>query len=280
MNLDGKALSTKAMLTEISNAKNELVYPDKFEMENSFDFRRAKIAQIYNLYQSKLVENNAMDFDDIIMYTVTLLENNKDVLDHYNSKFKYVHVDEYQDTNTAQFKLISLLAKGSGNLCVVGDDDQSIYAFRGCEYQEYTRIRKRNIRNTAVIKLEQNYRSTKNILNTANSVIAHNTSRKPKKLWTSNEEGFKTFLYLTDNESEEASLVATEIRRLEALGDINFKDAAILYRTNAQSRAIANVFRREAIPYKIVAGMSFYQRMEIKDTVAYLRLIKQSFRQC
>ncbi|MDD4494057.1 MAG: DNA helicase PcrA [Eubacteriales bacterium] len=272
MNLDDKLFPPKAMLSEISNAKNELIYPDKFERENSFDFRRAKIAQIYNLYQSKLIENNAMDFDDIIMYTVTLLENNKDVLDHYNRKFKYVHVDEYQDTNTAQFRLISLLAEGSGNLCVVGDDDQSIYAFRGANIRNILEFEKKNPK-TAVIKLEQNYRSTKNILNTANSVIAQNTLRRPKKLWTSNEEGFKTYLYLTDNETDEASLVATEIRRLEALGDINFKDAAILYRTNAQSRAIENVFRRENIPYKIVAGTSFYQRMEIKDTVAYLRLI-------
>ena len=272
LNLNEQMYPPKAIQVEISNAKNELIYPDQFEKENAFDFRRSKIAQIYKLYQSKLIQNNAMDFDDIIMYTVTLLSTHREVLDFYNRKFKYVHVDEYQDTNTAQFKLISLLAKGSGNLCVVGDDDQSIYAFRGANIKNILEFEK-TFPDTRVIKLEQNYRSTRNILDTANSVIARNVGRKPKKLWTENEQGCRTFACLADNEKEEARTVAREIMRLESLGEITYRDAAVLYRTNAQSRSIEEIFRQEGIPYKILAGHSFYERKEIKDTVAYLRLI-------
>lgn len=272
LNLNEQMYPPKAILDEISNAKNELVYPDQFEKENAFDFRRNKISQIYRLYQTRLVKNNAMDFDDIIMYAVTLLSKDQEILDYYNRKFKYIHVDEYQDTNTAQFKLISLLAKGSGNLCVVGDDDQSIYAFRGANIRNILEFEK-TFPNTKVIKLEQNYRSTKNILEAANSVIARNEGRKAKKLWTENEKGCRTLVCLVDNEKEEAKMVANEIMRLSNRGEINFRDAAVLYRTNAQSRSLEDMFRLEGIPYKILAGHSFYQRKEIKDTVAYLRLI-------
>lgn len=272
LNYDEKMYPPKYVQNEISNAKNELIDPAAFERMTGSDFRRLKIAEIYKLYQTKLIQNNAMDFDDIIAYAIRLLRENPPVLKYYNNKFRYIHVDEYQDTNIAQFVLIKLLSRGSGNLCVVGDDDQSIYGFRGARIENILEFEK-EYKNTKVIKLEQNYRSTENILNTANSVIRTNRGRKPKTLWTENESGSKTFLCRTENEHEEGMLVATEILNMESRGDINFKDAAVLYRTNAQSRVIEEMLRRSNIPYKVLAGQSFYQRKEIKDTLAYLRLI-------
>ena len=232
------------------------------------DYYLKKVADIYKLYQRKLKSNNALDFDDLIVLTVRLFEECPEVLQYYQNKFKYILVDEYQDTNHAQYRLVSLLANKHKNLCVVGDDDQSIYKFRGADIQNILGF-EQEFSNCKVIKLEENYRSTQHILDAANSVIKHNDGRKGKELWTSNGEGEKISLYIADNEHSEAQSIVENILNLNA----NLNDTVILYRLNAQSRIIEDTLLRNAIPYKVLGGLRFYDRKEIKDISSYLRLI-------
>ena len=268
LDMDPKIYKDRAMLGFISTAKNELLTAVEFELNAGGDFRQKKVAQIYKEYQSQLKKNNALDFDDLIMKTVQLFQNNPEILDYYQERFKYIMVDEYQDTNTAQFKLISLLAGKYRNLCVVGDDDQSIYKFRGANIENILNFEKA-YPGAKVIKLEQNYRSSQNILNAANEVIRHNRGRKDKTLWTANEEGplvqFKQF----DNASEEADAIVRDI--LNSSSD--YQDCAVLYRTNAQSRLIEEKCLQHNVPYRMVGGVNFYQRKEIKDVLSYLKTI-------
>jgi len=273
LNLNEKNYPPSNILNTIGRAKDELIDPETFARRYQTDFRMTKIAQIYRLYQQKLKQNNALDFDDIIMCTIRLFEENEAVLEFYQKKFKYIHVDEYQDTNKAQFVLISLLARQHRNLCVVGDDDQSIYMFRGADITNILDFEK-EFKGAKVIKLEQNYRSTKTILAAANSVIKNNLGRKPKTLWTDNDTGCKIKYFEGDNEHEEALFVAREIKRIVEKENKSYKDFAILYRMNAQSRVFEERFMREGIPYRIFGGLRFYDRKEIKDVLAYLRLIQ------
>ena len=270
-NMDDKVYNSKAVLSSISNAKDNMQTPDIFEAVNSGDYYLRNIARIYRLYQEKLKKNNALDFDDIVFNAVKILMENQDVLNYYQDKFKYILVDEYQDTNNAQYMLISLLAQKNRNICVVGDDDQSIYKFRGANIQNILGFED-EFPDAATIKLEQNYRSTKNILDAANAVIANNTERKGKALWTDNFAGNKITLYTAVNERGEGEYIAKEIEKLVADGE-RYSSAAVLYRTNAQSRIIEEMFLRWAIPYKVLAGLRFYDRKEIKDIIAYLRVI-------
>lgn len=269
--LDPKRIREKAVLARISRAKDELIDPAAFRLEAA-DFFEETAADLYAEYQKRLKENNAMDFDDLIMKTVELFERNPEVLEFYQNRFVYVMVDEYQDTNTAQFRLISLLAERSRNLCVVGDDDQSIYKFRGANI--------RNILNfesffpdARVVKLERNYRSTQKILDAANEVIRHNHGRKAKRLWTDNGEGKQVRLRRFATGFEEASFVAREISAAVRGGSRQYSDFAVLYRTNAQSRLFEEKFLLENVPYRIVGGVNFYSRKEIKDVLAYLKTI-------
>ncbi|HHY10964.1 MAG TPA: UvrD-helicase domain-containing protein, partial [Firmicutes bacterium] len=236
------------------------------------DYWENTTAKVYKLYQEKLRANNALDFDDLIMVTVNLLQNHKDVLNKYQDRFSHILVDEYQDTNHAQYVLIRLLAQKSGNICVVGDEDQSIYAFRGADIRNILEFEK-DFPGARIIKLEENYRSTKNILGAANSVIKHNTERKEKRLWTSKAAGAKVGFYQGENEWKEAAFIARTIERLQREGGRNFSQFALLYRTHALSRVLEEEFIRRAIPYRIVSGLRFYDRREIKDLLAYLRLI-------
>ena len=245
------------------------------ELNAGSDFNKKKVAAVYREYQASLRKNNALDFDDLIVKTVELFQNCGDVLESYQERFKYIMVDEYQDTNTAQFKFVSLLASRYENLCVVGDDDQSIYKFRGANIGNILGF-EHVFPDAKVIRLEQNYRSTKNILNAANSVIAHNTSRKPKTLWTENPEGEKIHFRQFMNGYEEAEYVVGEISRVHREGISNYKDCAILYRTNAQSRMFEEKCLLANIPYKIVGGVNFYARKEIKDLLSYLKTIDNS----
>ena len=268
LDLDPKVYKDRAMLGLISSAKNELIGVEEFELNASGDFRQKKAAAIYKEYQSQLKKNNALDFDDLIMKTVELFQNNGEVLNYYQERFRFIMVDEYQDTNTAQFQLISLLAGKYKNLCVVGDDDQSIYKFRGANIENILNFEK-SYPGAKVIKLEQNYRSSQSILQAANEVIRHNRGRKDKTLWTSNEEGplvqFKQF----ENASEEADAIVRDI--LNSPSD--YQDCAVLYRTNAQSRLIEEKCLKYNVPYRMVGGVNFYQRKEIKDILAYLKTI-------
>ncbi len=268
LDLDPKIYKDRAMLGLISTAKNELVTAEEFKLNAAGDFRQKKAAEVYKEYQKQLKKNNALDFDDLIMKTVQLFQNNSEILDYYHERFKYIMVDEYQDTNTAQFKLVSLLAGKYRNLCVVGDDDQSIYKFRGANIENILNFEKA-YPGAKVIKLEQNYRSSQSILNAANEVIRHNRGRKDKTLWTANEEGplvrFKQF----ENASEEAEAIVRDI--LNSPSD--YQDCAVLYRTNAQSRLIEEKCLKHNIPYRMVGGVNFYQRKEIKDVLAYLKTI-------
>ena len=229
------------------------------------------MAQVYARYQGKLEKNNAMDFDDLIMLTVMLLQNYKEVREKYQSRFAYIMVDEYQDTNHAQYELVHLLAAAHGNLCVVGDEDQSIYAFRGADIRNILEFEK-DFPQAKVIKLEENYRSTKCILGAANSVIAHNTERKPKDLWTSNPQGEEVIFFQGETERHEAAFIGDQIGRLVQESGYQLADFALLYRTHAQSRVLEEEFMRRGIPYRIVSGLRFYERKEIKDILAYLRL--------
>ena len=265
LEIDTKMYKEKMFLSAISSAKDELIDPIEFETRAAGDYVKRKQAQVYREYQQALKQNNALDFDDLIMKTVELFKLDKEVLASYQDRFRYIMVDEYQDTNTAQFELIRLLALKYQNLCVVGDDDQSIYKFRGANIY--------NIPDATVIKLEQNYRSTQNILDAANAVIANNQGRKEKRLWTDNGAGDKITFEQLDTAAEEADFVARDIARRVRKGEYQYKDCAILYRTNAQSRLFEERFITANIPYKIFGGVNFYARKEVKDLLAYLKTI-------
>ena len=272
LSIDDKLFTDRSVLSEISNAKNDMLEPEQYMAKASGDFRKEKMAVIYELYQKRLKENNAIDFDDIINYTIKILMENPDILEYYSNKFKYVLVDEYQDTNKAQFTLVTLFASKNGNITVVGDNDQGIYSFRGADISNILNFEK-DFPGTRIIKLEQNYRCTGNILNAANSVIKNNEIKYKKQLWTQNDKGNLPKVYLADNEYDEGSYVATQIEHLKREEYYKYSDFSVLYRMNTQSRAIEDIFRRENIPYKIIGGLKFYERKEIKDIVAYLRLI-------
>ena len=272
LNIDTKYLKEKTILAAISNAKNEMMSPEQYILEHTGDYSKKRIGEAYKEYQDRLKKNNALDFDDLLVKTVELFLNCPEVLDHYQERFKYIMVDEYQDTNTVQFRFVSLLAAKYGNLCVVGDDDQSIYKFRGANIENILNFEK-VFPDALVIKLEQNYRSTKMILDAANAVIANNKNRKDKKLWTDKTEGGKIIFRQVDNALDEAQVIADEIDTLVRSGAYSYNSCACLYRTNAQSRLIEERFIRENIPYKIFGGVNFYQRKEIKDIIAYLKTV-------
>ena len=269
--IDTKMMPERRIINEISSAKDEFMTPSEYETRHQYDFKKKKIAQIYKEYQKQLKANNALDFDDLIFKTVELFQFHPEVLDYYQERFRYIMVDEYQDTNTIQFQLVSMLARKYQNLCVVGDDDQSIYKFRGANVKNILNFE--NVFPEAVtIKLEQNYRSTKNILNAANEVIKHNKGRKTKKLWTENEEGDLIEFHQYGTEYEEARKIIHEIEDLSKEG-YDYKNMAILYRTNAQSRVFEESFMIKNIPYRIVGGTNFYQRKEVKDILSYLKVV-------
>ena len=272
LNIDPKLFTDRSILSEISNAKNDMLTPEKYEEIANGDYRKEVTSKVYYLYQKKLRENNAIDFDDIINFTINILTDNADVLDYYSNKFKYILVDEYQDTNKSQFMLISLLASRFGNITVVGDNDQSIYRFRGADITNILNFEK-DFPGSKIVKLEQNYRCTGNILKAANAVIKHNQNKYEKKLWTENEEGNLPYIYCGEDEYGEASFIVEEINKLRREEYFKYSDYVVLYRMNSQSRAIEDILRREDIPYKIVGGLKFYERKEIKDIIAYLRLI-------
>ncbi|HIZ83764.1 MAG TPA: UvrD-helicase domain-containing protein [Firmicutes bacterium] len=271
LKIDDKLLPHKAILSAVSGAKDALISPAEYAGRAGSDYRLNQIAKAYGLYQQLLKEADAMDFDDIIVNAVELFRQNPDVLDYYQNKFRYIMVDEYQDTNHAQYMLVKLLADKHRNICVVGDDDQSIYRFRGATIENILSFEKQ-YPGAKVIRLEQNYRSTKTILQAANAVIAHNAARKGKSLWTENEDGAKIDVHTAADEQDEARYVADRI-----LDDVRegkkFSDHAILYRMNAQSNALENVFVRSGIPYRIIGGFRFYDRKEVKDVIAYLNVI-------
>lgn len=272
MGLDDKTFPAKYVLSIISREKDKMVSPDDLmdRAENIGDMRMLPVARSYKKYQTRLRENNALDFDDIILYTVKLLQEHEDIRTYYHRKFRYVLVDEYQDTNHLQYLLTSLLAGGYENICVVGDDDQSIYRFRGATIENILNFEKQ-YKGCRTIRLEQNYRSTQTILNAANSVIAHNIGRKGKRLWTANDAGQPIVVYEAADESAEASFVANEIIK-QSKGK-NFQNFAVLYRTNAQSNALEYAMKRNGIPYRIIGGTRFFDRAEIKDMLAYLCVI-------
>ncbi len=271
--LDDKLFTDRSVLSEISNAKNEMLEPEQYAVRATGDFRKEKIALVYELYQKRLKENNAIDFDDIINYTIKILMDNIDILEYYSNKFKYVLVDEYQDTNKSQFTLVTLLASKNGNITVVGDNDQGIYSFRGADISNILNFEK-DFPGTKIIKLEQNYRCTGNILKAANSVIKNNEVTYKKELWTENDIGNLPKVYSATNEYDEGTYIAQQIEHLKREEYYKYSDFAVLYRMNTQSRAIEDILRRENIPYKIIGGLKFYERKEIKDIIAYLRLIQ------
>lgn len=271
LNIDVKKIEPKAVLASISNAKNELKTPQMYA-KTVGDYFQNKVLQVYEKYQERLKTNNSLDFDDLIMLTVKLFQQNPEVLSYYQKKFVYIHIDEYQDTNRAQYMLVRLLADWHKNICVVGDADQSIYRWRGADIGNILNFEE-DFPNAKVIKLEQNYRSTKNILSAANEVIRHNRKRKDKNLRTENKDGEKITLYQAMQEHDEAYFIAKNIQDGIEGGNKSYKDFAILYRTNAQSRVIEEVFIKSNIPYKIIGGTKFYDRREIKDIFAYLKLI-------
>lgn len=272
LNIDDKLFTDRSVMYEISNAKNEMLEPEDYATRNFGDFRKETIAKIYALYQKRLKENNALDFDDIINLTIKILMQEPEVLEYYANKFKYILVDEYQDTNKAQFTLITLLAATHGNITVVGDNDQGIYSFRGADISNILNFEKDFI-GTKVIKLEQNYRCTKSILKVANAIIKNNPAKYKKELWTENEEGTLVTGYRADNEYDEARYIVNQIEHLKYQEKLNYSDFTVLYRMNAQSRSIEEILNREGVPYQIIGGLKFYERKEIKDAIAYLRLI-------
>lgn len=271
MNLNDKIYPPKSVLYEISRAKDKFLTPDQYEAQTNNDLRKKEIAKIYKIYQNYLKNANALDFDDIIFLTVELFEKNPNILYRYQNKFKYILVDEYQDTNHVQYKLIKLLAAQHQNLCVVGDDDQSIYKFRGATIENILNFEKQ-MKNVKTIRLEENYRSTQNILSAANHVISNNSARKGKNLWTSKGDGEKIKEIHVSNENEEAEFVCKEISKNISDGML-YKDHVILYRMNAQSANIERFLVRNAIPYQIIGGTKFYDRKEIKDALAYLTVL-------
>lgn len=272
LQVDTKIYKERALLSAISHAKDELITPEEFRIQAEGDYSRRKIAEVYEEYEKQLKANNALDFDDLLVKTVQLFQTQKDVLEYYQERFRYIMVDEYQDTNTVQFELIHLLALKYRNLCVVGDDDQSIYKFRGANIKNILNF-EQVFEDAKVIKLEQNYRSTGNILNAANAVIRNNRGRKDKTLWTDNGEGDKIQFRQFDTAFDEAEYIVGDIREHVEKGDATYHDHAILYRTNAQSRMFEEKFVTANIPYKIVGGINFYARREIKDLLAYLKTI-------
>lgn len=271
VDIDTKQFKERMLLSVISSAKNEMILPEEFELNAGGDFAQLKIAKVYREYEAQLKANNALDFDDLLVKTVQLLQTQPDVRENYQERFRYIMVDEYQDTNTVQFKLVSLLAGKYRNLCVVGDDDQSIYKFRGANIRNILDFEKK-YPDAKVIKLEQNYRSTGNILNAANGVIRNNKGRKNKTLWTANGEGEKISLRQFDTAYDEAEFIAEDIKK-EVRDGASYNDNAVLYRTNAQSRLLEEKFIAMNIPYKIVGGINFYARREIKDILAYLKTV-------
>ena len=272
LDLDPKIYKERTFLGVISHAKDELISPEEFLINAGLDYKQQLYGRAYREYQIALKKNNALDFDDLIVKTVELFRSHPEVLDYYQERFKYIMVDEYQDTNTAQFKFVSLLAQKYQNLCVVGDDDQSIYKFRGANIGNILNFEK-VFPEAKVIKLEQNYRSTGNILNAANAVISNNIGRKDKRLWTQSEEGEGIYFRQFYNGYEEAEYVAEQIRKSVHQCDSRYQDHAILYRTNAQSRLFEEQFIRDNIPYRLIGGINFYARKEIKDLLSYLKTI-------
>ena len=271
LNIDDKMISHKSILSEISHAKDSMLSPADYQAAAGSDFRLAKIGAVYELYQKRLREADAMDFDDLLGNTVELFRQCPDVLEYYQNRFRYIMVDEYQDTNQVQYEFVRLLAEKSKNLCVVGDDDQSIYKFRGATIENIMSFEK-SYPNAKVIRLEQNNRSTKNILNAANAVISNNEERKGKTLWTENPEGDKIQIHTSSNEQDEAGFVATTILEQIAKGR-KYSDFAVLYRMNSQSNILEKVFVKSGIPYRIIGGHRFYERREIRDMIAYLSVI-------
>lgn len=270
MNIDEKQMPARSVQATISNAKNALIDARKF-FEDANDFYTQKVADVYKLYDEKLKENNALDFDDLLMVTLDILKSDKLIRDKYQNRFHYILVDEYQDTNNAQYQITKILAEKYKNICVVGDADQSIYGWRGADISNILDF-ENDYPQAKIIKLEQNYRSTKNILEAANAVIKNNINRKAKKLWTDNETGDKITLYQASGERDEADFVTLTAKK-ELNEGFSYNDMVVLYRTNAQSRAIEDGFMRADIPYKMVGGLRFYERKEIKDIIAYLRFI-------
>ena len=271
VDIDTKVYKERNLLAVVSSAKNEMILPDEFELNAGGDFGQLKIAKVYREYEAQLKANNALDFDDLLVKTVQLLETQPDVLEYYQERFRYIMVDEYQDTNTVQFRLVRLLAGKYRNLCVVGDDDQSIYKFRGANIRNILDF-EHEFPDAHVVRLEQNYRSTGNILNAANGVIRNNRNRKEKTLWTDNGEGEKIQLRQFDTAFDEAEYIAEDIKK-EVQEGASYNDSAVLYRTNAQSRLFEEKFIAMNIPYKIVGGINFYARREIKDLLAYLKTV-------
>ena len=267
---DPKRFNPRSFHAQISSAKNQLMDPHDY-LRATEGFMAENVAEVYELYQKRLYENNAMDFDDLLMQTVALLEVFPDVRERYQSRFRYIHVDEYQDTNHAQYRLVNILAAAHRNLCVVGDDDQSVYSWRGADIRNILDF-ERDYPEAKVVKLEQNYRSTQTILNAANAVVANNASRKHKALWTAGDEGERIRLFTAADDYAEARYVVAEILRLKEAG-ASLRDVAVFYRTNAQSRTLEDVLVREGVPYQIVGGVRFYERAEVKDAMAYLAVI-------
>ncbi|MBW1569139.1 UvrD-helicase domain-containing protein, partial [Streptococcus sp. SPC0] len=271
LNLDTKKWNERSILGTISNAKNDLLDEIAYEKQDG-DMYTQVIAKCYKAYQEELRRSEAMDFDDLIMMTLRLFDQNKDVLAYYQQRYQYIHVDEYQDTNHAQYQLVKLLASRFKNICVVGDADQSIYGWRGADMQNILDFEK-DYPQAKVVLLEENYRSTKKILQAANNVINHNKNRRPKKLWTQNDEGEQIVYHRANNEQEEAVFVASTIDNIVREQGKNFKDFAVLYRTNAQSRTIEEALLKSNIPYTMVGGTKFYSRKEIRDVIAYLNIL-------
>lgn len=271
LNLDTQQFKPRSVLNQISNAKNELIDVAAFQQEPGSYFERV-VGEIYESYQQHLKENNALDFDDLIMKTVELFEEYELVLEYYQNRFKYILIDEYQDVNHAQYRLINLLADNHKNICVVGDDDQGIYGFRGADISNILNFEE-DYPETKTVKLEQNYRSTGRILDAAYEVVRNNRGRKSKKLWTENDEGVPLQLNKTRDEQEEAKYITEEIINLKKEEDLDYKDFAVLYRTNAQSRVLEEVFRKKGVPYRMIGGLKFYDRKEIKDILAYLKVL-------
>ncbi len=271
LHIDEKILPAKAIISEISKAKDKMQTPQEMLKEATFDSRKASVAKVYEVYQARLKTVDAMDFDDMLSNTVLLFEKCPEILEYYQNQFRYIMVDEYQDTNKVQYKFVSLLAQKYGNICVVGDDDQSIYKFRGATIENILSF-ENTFKGAKIIRLEQNYRSTQNILNAANEVISNNTMRKGKTLWTENGQGDKIEVHTSDTEREEATFIAKTI--LDGVADgRKFSDFAVLYRMNAQSNAIEQALSRSGIPHRVIGGHRFYDREEIRDMVAYLQVI-------
>ena len=276
LQIDTKIYKERMLIGTISHAKNEMLTPEEFRLQAGGDFQQKKIADVYEEYEKQLRANNALDFDDLLLKTVQLFQTQRDVLEYYQERFRYIMVDEYQDTNGVQFELVRLLASRYQNLCVVGDDDQSIYKFRGADIRNILDFEK-VFTKAAVIKLEQNYRSTANILNAANAVISHNHGRKDKTLWTDNEDGDKIAFRQFDTAFDEAEYIVSDIKEHVEKGECDYQDNAILYRTNAQSRVLEEALIKRALPYIMVGGTKFYDRKEIKDVLAYLRVLYNPF---